>query len=396
MYVIGMAYCGTGNNSAIRRLLHVAVSDVKDDTRRAAVTCLGFVLFRTPEKIPDLVSLLAESFSPHVRYGVCMAIGIGCAGTGRTDAVALLEPMIDDSVDYVRQGALLAMALVLMQAAEARTPKVKVFREKLTSIIEDKHKPPMTKLGAILAAGIVDAGGRNVTVSMQSHAGIMRAPAVVGLVVFAQYWYWFPFLHFLSLSFQRTAVIGLNKELKMPKSFSMVCNAKASQFKPPNPLKQKTEEKKERVETVTLSTTARAKARSARKKEEEGGGEPQAEEVEKKESEDKDDSGSKDTDGKDREKEVEKEPPTHRLSNPARVTLAQKGYVAFDPDQRYSPVHAVVSGIMMLSDATPDQTDDGLQDVETPAARAADEEEEAECPEPFDWTPPDKDKDKDA
>merc|ERR1711871_1750169 len=75
-----------------------------------------------------------------------------------------------------------------------------------------------------------------------------------------------------------------------------------------------------------------------------------------------------------------------RLANPARVTLAQKGYVAFDPDQRYSPVHAVVSGIMMLSDATPDETDDGLQDVETPAARAADEEEEAECPEPFDWT----------
>ena len=350
MYVIGMAYCGTGNNSAIRRLLHVAVSDVKDDTRRAAVTCLGFVLFRTPEKIPDLVSLLAESFSPHVRYGVCMAIGIGCAGTARADAVSLLEPMIDDSVDYVRQGALLAMALVLMQAAEARTPKVKAFREKLTSIIEDKHKPPMTKLGAILAAGIVDAGGRNVTVSMQSHSGIMRAPAVVGLVVWAQYWYWFPFLHFLSLSFQRTAVIGLNKELKMPKSFGMVCNAKASQFKPPDPLKQKTEEKKERVETVTLSTTARAKARSARKKEE-GGAEPQAEEAEKKEGEDKEDSDDKkDADGKGGEKEVEKEPPTHRLANPARVTHAQKAYVAFDPDQRYTPVHNNVSGIMMLSD----------------------------------------------
>jgi len=175
-------------------------------------------------------------------------------------------------------------------------------------------------------------------------------------------------------------VIGLNKELKMPKSFGMVCDAKASQFKPPDPLKQKTEEKKERVETVTLSTTARAKARSARKKEE-GGAEPQAEEAEKKEGEDKEDSDDKkDADGKGGEKEVEKEPPTHRLANPARVTHAQKAYVAFDPDQRYSPVHAVVSGIMMLSDATPDETDDGLQDVETPAARAADEEEEAECP----------------
>ena len=41
MYTIGMAYCGSGNNSAIRRLLHVAVSDVNDDVRRAAVTSLG-------------------------------------------------------------------------------------------------------------------------------------------------------------------------------------------------------------------------------------------------------------------------------------------------------------------------------------------------------------------
>lgn len=46
MYTIAMAYCGTGNNQAIRRLLHFAVSDVNDDVRRAAVIGLGFLLFR--------------------------------------------------------------------------------------------------------------------------------------------------------------------------------------------------------------------------------------------------------------------------------------------------------------------------------------------------------------
>ena len=46
MYTVAMAYCGTGNNRAIRKLLHVAVSDVNDDVRRAAVTSLGFILFR--------------------------------------------------------------------------------------------------------------------------------------------------------------------------------------------------------------------------------------------------------------------------------------------------------------------------------------------------------------
>lgn len=46
MYTIAMAYCGTGHNRAIRRLLHFAVSDVDDDVRRAAVTSLGFLLFK--------------------------------------------------------------------------------------------------------------------------------------------------------------------------------------------------------------------------------------------------------------------------------------------------------------------------------------------------------------
>ena len=69
MYAIATAYSGTGNNSAIRRLLHVAVSDVSDDVRRAAVTCIGFVLTTIPEQCPRVVSLLAESYNPHVRYG---------------------------------------------------------------------------------------------------------------------------------------------------------------------------------------------------------------------------------------------------------------------------------------------------------------------------------------
>lgn len=77
-----MAYAGTGNNKAIRKLLHVAVSDVNDDVRRAAVTSLGFLLFRNPTQVPRIVQLLSESYNPNVRYGAALALGISCAGTG--------------------------------------------------------------------------------------------------------------------------------------------------------------------------------------------------------------------------------------------------------------------------------------------------------------------------
>ena len=73
---------GTNENKVIRRLLHIAVSDVSDDVRRAATAALGFVLCRVPEQMPGVVALLCESFNPHVRYGTCLALGIACAATG--------------------------------------------------------------------------------------------------------------------------------------------------------------------------------------------------------------------------------------------------------------------------------------------------------------------------
>lgn len=66
-----------------------------------------------------------------------MAVGLACAGTGMKDAVSLLEPMLSDPVDFVRQGAVIAMALVLIQQPESR---VAAFRKRLDKSIKDKHE----------------------------------------------------------------------------------------------------------------------------------------------------------------------------------------------------------------------------------------------------------------
>ena len=41
LYTTAMAYIGTSDNNNIKKLLHISVSDVNDDVRRAAVTCIG-------------------------------------------------------------------------------------------------------------------------------------------------------------------------------------------------------------------------------------------------------------------------------------------------------------------------------------------------------------------
>ena len=99
---IGMAYCGSSNLSAVKRLLHIISTDVSDDVKRAAVMSLGFVFINNPNGLPAILSLLIQSYNPHIRYGTAMALGIAAAGKGNPEFLKLLKPMMNDSVDFVR------------------------------------------------------------------------------------------------------------------------------------------------------------------------------------------------------------------------------------------------------------------------------------------------------
>ena len=422
MYALAMAYRGTANNSAIRRLLHFAVSDVSDDVRRTAVLALGFVLCSEPEQTPRIVSLLSESYNAHVRYGAAMAVGISCAGSGSSEAISLLEPLTADAVDFVRQGALIAMAMVLLQTTEAREPRVAIFRRQLEKIINDKHEETMSKMGAILAQGILDAGGRNVAIMLQSRTGHDRVTAVVGMAVFSQFWYWYPLIYFISLSFAPTAFIGLNEELRMPK-FDFVSETKPSLFGYPPSVAPPAATSAVKLPTAVLSTSNRAKVRGAKKEADsgkagatvpEGGasetgssgshlegatldGDKESASASGK------DENAMDIEGGAEKKAAVAEPSFEVLSNPARVVPAQEKFIKFREDSRYAPLKLKrgPSGFVMLRDMTPSEpvelvsTDTPVSAVAAAAAPAnpnntaamAVEDNEPPPPEPFEYVP---------
>ncbi|XP_046865190.1 26S proteasome non-ATPase regulatory subunit 1 [Drosophila willistoni] len=431
MYTLAMAYNGTGSNKAIRKLLHVAVSDVNDDVRRAAVTAIGFILFRTPEQCPSVVSLLAESYNPHVRYGAAMALGIACAGTGLREAIALLEPMVKfDPVNFVRQGALMASAMILIQHTDQSCPKTTFFRQLYAEVISNKHEDVMAKYGAILAQGIIDAGGRNATLSLQSRTGHTNLQAVVGMLAFTQYWYWFPLAHTLSLAFTPTCVIGLNSDLKMPK-MEYKSAAKPSLYAYPAPLEEKKSEEREKVATAVLSIAARQKRReNADKKEDEkmdvdedskeGGAavkkeddksevkteeKPSAaaeEKPKKKEDKKKDDdkdkekekeatastsaSADKEKDKKEEKKDKkEPEPNFEILQNPARVLRQQLKVLSVIDGQSYEPLKDVTIGGIIVFQHTGKAEEQELVEPVAAFGPMNDDEKEPEPPEPFEY-----------
>ncbi|EFQ91427.1 hypothetical protein PTT_11681 [Pyrenophora teres f. teres 0-1] len=362
---IALAYCGTGSNKAVRRLLHVAVSDVSDDVRRVAVMSLGFILFRKPGSVPRMVELLAESYNPHVRYGATMALGIACAGTGLPEAVDLLEPMMKDSTDFVRQGALIALSMIMVQQNEAMNPKVASIRKQLAKVVGDRHEDAMAKFGCALALGIIDAGGRNCTIGLQTPTGNLNMAAIVGMAVFTQYWYWFPLTHFLSLSFTPTAVIGLDQELEIP-SFKFHSNTRPSMFDYPPDAEVKAEEAPEKIKTAVLSTTAQDKRRrmvKERQKRRESMDVDHTPNTPKPSADDDkmdidEDAKKEDTDRaqtvESSKKKVEKEKVGYELENMSRVLPPQVKYISF-PSERYVPVKKPTLGVILLTDTKPSE-----------------------------------------
>lgn len=337
MFCIGMAYCGTSSAVAINKLLHFAVSDVSDDVRRAAVISLGFVMCNAPSRVPQMVKLLSTSYNPHVRYAAALALGISNAGTESKECEGILRPLLTDNADFVRQGAYIAMGLLYQQSVSEAAEK---FRTDITRAIGDKHEDQITRFGALLAQGLIDAGGRNVHSSFFSKSGAVRQGAAVGFLMFTQMWYWFPLIHFVCLTLNPTAIIGLNKNLKMPKSFCFTSDVSKSQgtgskkfvkqeaFSYPEPTFAKTEE--------VVATTTKAVLSGAKKKFKDvltqGAGAAASSTSESKTAEGS--KGSKEKGTADKEK-VEKKaelPAVLTLYNPSRVVPAQERFIVF-PDK---------------------------------------------------------------
>ncbi|KRZ72340.1 26S proteasome non-ATPase regulatory subunit 1, partial [Trichinella papuae] len=384
VYTLAMAYCGSGNTNVVGRLLHLSVSDVNDDVRRAAVSSIGFVMARNPTACPQLVSLLMESYNPNLRYGAAIALGVSCIASGLREAIALLEPMLDDTVNYVRQGALIAMAMVLMQHNECTAPKVKDFREKLMKIIGDKHEDVISKFGAIIAQGLLDAGGRNVTVSLIGRNENVSMITAIGLLVFLQSWYWFPLAHFISLALQPSCLIGLNSELKMP-NMTFTSNAKPSTYAYPPQIVEKQAKNPEKVVAAVLSFTHKSKRREREK---------QAKQQEQEEKMDVDEAAvnkNKDKDAPDAAETATQAAPsavpaTPVESNAAAVEKVPSLKVMTMPENsNFIPIKPIThGGIIMMNEKSAEVAVDFVEEVKANVVRG-DEEAEPTAPSPFDY-----------
>lgn len=111
----------------MRKLLKLS-NDISNEVKRASIIALGFVLHHD-DKLISVIKMLLYSYNPYIRYGCIMALAIGSRNT--KEAIDLIFPNLTDSVDFVRQGSYIALALLLQISTVNSEPKLVDFRKSI-------------------------------------------------------------------------------------------------------------------------------------------------------------------------------------------------------------------------------------------------------------------------
>ncbi len=156
------------------------------------------------------------------------------------------------------------------------------------------------------------------------------------MVVFTHFWYWFPLVNFFPLTLSPTALIGVDRNLRVPKGFQFKSNAKPSVFDYPPHIKPDDKKKDVKKKAAELSLTSRYKTRAAKRARGKDEIEIEGAKTDKIEEE----VAEKPVEEEKVEEKIE-EPSFKIYDNFSRVLAKQEEHISFLPDNRYKPVLSV-------------------------------------------------------
>ncbi|KAH9412062.1 hypothetical protein HK407_02g02860 [Ordospora pajunii] len=210
---LGSSYVGTGRLGVIATVLPY-VNDGDDDVKRAAVIAIGLICCDDRDLLVSTLEPLSENHNFFVRATTAVVLGLFQAGTGDKTCSDILEALMYDSNNLVRQSACIGAGFVLMQCNPSLVPNYKRIIERLNKLVVDKKEDGAVEFGAVFGRGVSEAGGRNIIFSVRNASGVLSADRIAGAIMFLHYWYWYPLVNMISLCFLPTAVFCFNEDLE--------------------------------------------------------------------------------------------------------------------------------------------------------------------------------------
>lgn len=290
------------------------------------------------------------------------------------------------------QGAAIGLGALFMECNEASSKQAKEYREKVMKTLKNegfagsrRTDTVLRRQGALLGAGLLDAGGRNLLLQLRSPLHTMRREATICCFLACQLWEWYPLFNLIMKALTPSAFLAVDPTMKLPRDFSLHCSASPELFEYVPAIHKDEEDVKNKKSSVqfsfqqtrstkaTLTKSLRRMSTQSRSIEKEKGKTEKVEEVvEEKET------TTEDTRDTSKPKVTEFEIP-----NGSRITPLQLPFLTV-PSQRFSLVLSLseviqsgaLPGVLVLNDTAPN----------APCAYLDLKEEELpdqKCPEPF-------------
>ncbi|KAG0435385.1 26S proteasome regulatory subunit RPN2 [Dictyocoela muelleri] len=209
---LGCSFVNSKNVEVLSKLLEMT-RDLSGDVRRAAIFSIGLLFCGDKEKLIEILIPYLKSHCIYIRHATCITLGIFLCGTGDHRVAQALEVLLYDEESLVCQAACIGLGFLLVQNNHF-LPNYTRIVEKINQKISKKHETMDTKMGAIIARSLMVSGGTNIIFSPFNMSGKVSKQQISGFVYFFEFWFWYPFINFIGISYLPTTKFVFNNELQ--------------------------------------------------------------------------------------------------------------------------------------------------------------------------------------
>jgi len=209
---LGATFTATGVLRVIERLLPL-INDPVDDVKYAAVVAIALVGYEDSDITISCLLPLSQNHSMHVRAATALVLGLFNCGSGDKTLCTVVEALLYDSDDLVRQAACMGMGFLLAQMNPVLIDNYKRSIDRINHMIVSKSEAMSVKIGATIGRSLAEAGGRSVIFSLRNLTGYLEVKRVVGALLFIQSWFWYPLMPFISLCVLPTPIFFFDQNL---------------------------------------------------------------------------------------------------------------------------------------------------------------------------------------
>lgn len=217
---LGSAYVATSNFDIIEKVLPF-VNDGDDETKKAAVIALSLIGYDDYEVTSYCIMPLAENHNPFVRATAALCLGFFHSGICNAEIGNILEALLYDSDDLVKQSAAIGVGFAMAQSNPTLSTNYKRIMDRLNYIIVNRGESQCVKIGASLGRGIAETSGRSAVFSLKNLGGQVITSRVAGAMMFLFSWYWYPLMPCVSLCHLPTPLFFFDQNLEETDDFLM-------------------------------------------------------------------------------------------------------------------------------------------------------------------------------